>query len=118
MQRCEPEGMPRIMRNPPPFEFVDHGSEISLASELYDLVRTIHMSSAPPPDAPASPLGYSTGRWEGDTLIVTTTQINWPYFDNIGTPQSARVAIMKVQYVTGIFLRRPPMSRMSWLCTA
>ena len=94
-ERCEPGGMPRIMRNPHPFEFVDHGSEISLASELYDLVRTIHMGSAPPPDAPASPLGYSTGRWEGNTLIVTTTRINWPYFDNIGTPQSEVVEMLE-----------------------
>ena len=94
-ERCEPEGMPRIMRNPHPFEFIDHGSEISLASELYDLVRTIHMGSAPPPDAPASPLGYSAGRWEGNTLIVTTTRINWPYFDNIGTPQSEAVEMLE-----------------------
>lgn len=28
--RCEPEGMPRIMMNPNPFEFVDQGSEITL----------------------------------------------------------------------------------------
>ena len=94
-ERCEPEGMPRIMRNPHPFEFIDHDSEISLASELYDLVRTIHMGSAPPPNAPASPLGYSTGRWEGNALIVTTTRINWPYFDNIGTPQSEAVEMQE-----------------------
>jgi len=91
-ERCEPEGMPRIMRNPHPFEFVDNGTEIAMLSELYDLVRTIHMDrSAPPADAPASPLGYSTGRWEGDTLIVATTLIDWPYFDNIGTPQTESV---------------------------
>lgn len=95
-ERCEPEGMPRIMRNPHPFEFIDNGAEIALVSELYDLVRTIHMEqSAPPRNAPASPLGYSTGRWEGDTLIVSTTRINWPYFDNIGTPQSENVEMLE-----------------------
>ena len=30
----------------------------------------------------------------------------------------ARVAIRKVTKVMGIFLRRPPMSGISWLCTA
>ena len=35
-----------------------------------------------------SPLGYSVGRWENDSLIVTTTAIDWIYFDEIGTPQS------------------------------
>ena len=95
-ERCEPGGMPRIMRNPHPFEFIDNGTEISLVSELYDLVRTIHMDhSAPPSGEPASPLGYSTGRWEGSSLVVATTRINWPYFDNIGTPQSDAVEMLE-----------------------
>jgi len=93
-ERCEPEGMPRIMRNPHPFEFIDRGSEITLKSELYDLVRTIHMDrDAPPADAPATPLGYSTGHWEGGTLVVRTARVSWPWFDNIGTPQSSEVAL-------------------------
>ena len=93
-ERCEPEGMPRIMRNPHPFEFVDHGTRIAMHSELYDLVRTIHMDrDAPPADASPSPLGYSVGEWDGNTLIVTTTHVNWPYFDNIGTPQSEGVGM-------------------------
>lgn len=94
--RCEPEGMPRIMRNPHPFEFVDHGNEIVIRSELYDLVRTVHMDqTSPPEDAPASPLGYSTGHWDGNTLTVTTTKVNWPHFDNVGTPQSADVRMVE-----------------------
>jgi Family of unknown function (DUF6152) len=94
--RCEPEGMPRIMRNPHPFEFVEHGTEIAIRSELYDLVRTVHMDrAAPPADAPASPLGYSTGRWDGATLTVTTSRVNWPHFDNIGTPQSKDVRMVE-----------------------
>jgi len=95
-ERCEPEGMPRIMRNPHPFEFVDHGAELAMISELYDLVRTIHMErTGPPLNEPESPLGYSTGLWDGGTLIVTTTQVNWPYFDNVGTPQSETVRMVE-----------------------
>jgi len=95
-ERCEPEGMPRIMRNPHPFEFVDRGAEIAIVSELYDLVRIVHMSrDAPPPDAAPTPLGYSVGRWDGRTLAVTTTKVGWPYFDNIGTPQSADVRMQE-----------------------
>lgn len=94
--RCEPEGMPRIMVNPHPFEFIDHGSVITLRTELYDIERTIHMDrDAPPEDAPWSRLGYSIGAWEGGDLVVTTTRINWPYFDNIGTPQSEDVEIVE-----------------------
>tara|TARA_B100001142_G_scaffold308081_1_gene339299 strand:- start:485 stop:1483 length:999 start_codon:yes stop_codon:yes gene_type:complete len=95
-ERCEPEGMPRIMRNPHAFEFVDNGSEISLISELYDLVRIIHMTNnAPSQQVVASPLGYSIGTWNGDSLVVTTTNVNWPYFDNIGTPQSESVTMLE-----------------------
>lgn len=92
--RCEPEGMPRLMRNPHPFEFIDEGAEIRILSELYEIERTIHMNVAEvPDDAAPSLLGYSVGRWEGDTLVVETGRISWPYFDNIGTPQSDAVAI-------------------------
>jgi len=90
--RCEPEGMPRIMTNPHPFEFVDQGARVALRSELYDVTRTIHIDdAASPADQPATPLGYSVGRWEGNTLVVSTTRANWPYFDNRGTPQSEAV---------------------------
>jgi len=95
-ERCEPEGMPRIMRNPHPFEFEDHGEQIILISELYDLTRTIHMNqSAAPAGTVPTPLGYSVGRWDGDTLVVTTTHVSWPYFDNIGTPQSPDVEMIE-----------------------
>ncbi len=91
-ENCEPEGMPRIMRNPHPFEFIDNGDHIEMVSELYDLTRILHMNrDAPPADVTPSPLGYSIGHRDGNTLSVSTTHINWPYFDNIGTPQSENV---------------------------
>lgn len=93
--RCEPEGMPRVMINPHPFEFVDAGDTIRLRVELYDQERVIHMNGATAEDAPASRLGHSVGHWEGATLVVETTRINWPYFDNIGTPQSEDVVMVE-----------------------
>ena len=48
--RCEPEGMPRLMMNPHPFEFVDEGDRIRLRSELYDIDRIIHMGTFSVPD--------------------------------------------------------------------
>jgi len=93
---CESEGMPRIMLNPHPFEFIDHGETIVLRTELYDIERVIHMNVAmPPPGAPASRLGYSVGRWESGELVVETSRIDWPWFDNAGTPQSPAVAIVE-----------------------
>jgi hypothetical protein len=92
--RCEPEGMPRLMFSPHPFEFVDRGSTIALRAELYDTERTIHMDRAmPPAGEPTSRLGYSVGRWDGKELVVTTTRVSWPFFDNIGSPQTTAVEI-------------------------
>ena len=89
---CTPRGMPFAMENRFPIEFVDHGESIALRLEMWDSTRTVQMTdeSANVPQQ-ASPLGYSVGRWDGDTLIVTTTAIDWPYFDEIGTPQSAAI---------------------------
>lgn len=92
--RCEPEGLPRIMVNPHPFEFIDQGSEIILRAELYDVERVIHMDTDSAPDEePWSRLGYSVGHWEGGDFIVRTTRANWPFFDTIGTPLSEDVEI-------------------------
>ncbi|HEY5622224.1 MAG TPA: DUF6152 family protein [Gammaproteobacteria bacterium] len=91
-ERCEPEGMPRLMMNPHPFEFIDEGEIIRVRSELYDIERVIHMdSSTAAADMPPSPLGFSVGRWEGESLVVDTTRVNWPWLDNRGTPQSEAV---------------------------
>jgi len=94
--RCEPEGMPRIMTNPHPFEFVDRGDTVALRSELYDLTRTIHMDPSTTPNFIApTPLGYSVGRWEGKTLVVSTSRVSWPYFDNVGTPQTVEATYVE-----------------------
>jgi hypothetical protein len=86
---CAPKGMPTIMEQPYPMEFVDGGRDIVLRIEEYDTVRTIHMNEDEvPADTPASGLGYSTGRWEGSTLVVTTTRISWPWFNQRGIRQS------------------------------
>ena len=96
---CAIPGMPRVMTvvGARPIQFERQGEDILLRSENYNLTRLIHMEAADGPDEIApSPLGYSRGRWEGETLVVTTTRISWPYFDLpplIGIPQSGEVEI-------------------------
>ena len=87
---CIPPGMPIGMLVPTPIQFVDEGDTILLLQSEYDLVRTIHMNSDIDPETqPATPLGYSVGSWEDDTLVITTTRIDWPFSDRQGVPQSA-----------------------------
>ncbi len=86
--RCIARGMPSIMNNPQPMEFIDNGSSIVLRIEEWDAERVIHLDQDEfPVNGSASGLGYSIGRWEDSTLVVNTTHINDPYFDDIGTPQ-------------------------------
>jgi hypothetical protein len=94
---CVPKGMPTIMEAPYPIEFVQlEGGNVLLKLEEYDLERHIDMhASAPPGAAAASPLGYSVGRWDGRALVVTTTRIDWPYFSQLGIPQSPNVSIVE-----------------------
>jgi hypothetical protein len=47
---------------------------------------------------PPTPLGWSTGRWDGESLIVTTTDISFPYFQLYGlegVPQSTEMEIVE-----------------------
>jgi uncharacterized protein DUF6152 len=84
---CRTKGMPDIMNQPFPIEFVDQGDTILLRIEEYDAVRTIHMTvDANTQAQPEMPLGYSTGRWDGPTLVVDTTRISGRYINNRGVP--------------------------------
>ena len=93
--RCERRGMPATMGNPYPREFVDEGDRIVLRIEEHDNVRVIHLSGDADPGAqPASRLGYSVVRWEGDrTLVVSTTRIDFPWYNTTGGPQSEDVTV-------------------------
>lgn len=92
---CAPKGMPLIMQQPNPIEFVDNGNEITLRIEEFDTVRRIVLSA--PLAAAEDPmlLGHSYGHWEGNTLVVSTTGISWRYFDQWGLLQSPDVATVE-----------------------
>ncbi len=95
-RNCTPKGMPSIMEQPYPMEFIQQSEDIALHIEEYDVVRTIHMSAnASAVEQPASPWGYSSGTWDGDTLVVTTTRVDYPYFNQSGIPQSEAVEIVE-----------------------
>lgn len=94
--QCIPPGMPSAMDNPYPILFVQDDEDIILRLEEWDGVRTIHMGeSAAAQDPPRTPMGHSVGRWEGDVLVVSTTHIDYPYFDSAGSPQGPDVEIFE-----------------------
>jgi len=94
--RCEPPGMPVMLDTPYPVQFIEGDAQITMRFEEWDGVRTIYMEpgNGPPVEEPSAK-GVSFGRWEGETLAILTTNISYPYFDDLGTPQSAAVMILE-----------------------
>jgi len=81
------------MEQPYPIEIVRDGDDILLRMEEYDTVRRIKMSTAASSGAPASLLGDSYGQWDGETLVVTTTNIGYRWFNGTGIPLGPGAAI-------------------------
>ena len=93
---CRPQGMPGIMLNPLPIQFIDRGDHIDLNLASFGVVRRIDLTVRPDAaSVPLSDLGYSAGRWVGDTLEISTTRVGWPYVDDDGRPQSENVEILE-----------------------
>ena len=98
---CTSPGMPRVISRSGghPIRFVEQGDDIVLMNEYFALDRLIRMDPAADVSGLApTPLGHSTGRWENGTLVVTTTNIDWPYFQLYGlegVPQSPAVEIVE-----------------------
>jgi len=71
--KCIPPGMPGIMRQPYPLEFLFTPGRVTIFAETYSQARRIYTDGRPLPEDP-DPFfnGYSVGRWEGDTLLVDT----------------------------------------------
>ena len=87
-------GIPTHMFDPTPMEMTDGGDRIHIETLEYNVKRVIYLSDDRPEPTPSN-VGYSTGRWDGDTLIVETGHINWPYFDPYGTPQSDQMSYVE-----------------------
>jgi hypothetical protein len=83
---CAPKGMPYVMEQPYPIELVKDGDDILLRLEEYDTVRRFEMSAGGPSSTSATILGNSRGRWDGETLVVTTTNIGYRWLNGTGIP--------------------------------
>jgi hypothetical protein len=91
---CTKKAMPLLMISPFPLEFVRDGEDILIRFEEDDAVRRIHMSASTPPREHSS-LGYSTGRWEGEALVVETSHLLPELFDPDGVQQSANIRVVE-----------------------
>ncbi len=68
---CVPPGMPGIMTQPYPYEFLFTPGKVTILIEAYSQWRQIFTDGRPlPKDPDPAYNGHSIGHWEGDTLVV------------------------------------------------
>ena len=71
---CSTKDVWNAMGSPYPIQLIDNGDIIVVHVEEFDTVRDVHMEAAhDDPGTSTDNLGYSSGRMDGDKLLVTTT---------------------------------------------
>jgi hypothetical protein len=87
---CTLSGVPRLDLGPKPFKILQSPDEVVILYQAYTTFRQVFTDGRPLPEDPQpSWLGYSVGKWEGDTLVVETIGFNdTTWLDNAGTPHS------------------------------
>jgi len=77
ISHCLPEGMPLVEMAPAPYKIVQTPGLMVMLYERDTTYRQVHMDGRKLPDDPQPTwLGYSVGKWEGDSLVVDTTGFN------------------------------------------
>ncbi len=99
--KCYLPGVPRATYQPFPFHIVQTPGDILIAYEFAAAVRTIYMKD---PGKPPNDfwMGWSHGRWEGDTLVVEVTNLNdQTWFDRAGNFHSDALRVTERYTATG-----------------
>jgi hypothetical protein len=77
---CVVYGMPTMMQSAGgyPIEFIHRPEQLTIIYEVESETRRVYMPGFGIPPEKRLPVrqGYSEGRWDGDTLVVTTTDLS------------------------------------------
>ena len=93
--KCFLPGVPRATYLPYPLQILQTPQYVMIAYQFANAVRTVHMTDPGP--APAeSWMGWSIGRWEGDTLVVDVSSMNdQTWFDRAGNFHSDALHVVE-----------------------
>ncbi|MDH3282130.1 MAG: hypothetical protein OEQ18_13510 [Gammaproteobacteria bacterium] len=99
--KCYMPGVPRATYMPFPFQIIQTPEQILIVYEYANATRIVHMASEPPSPAP-SWMGWSIGRFEGDTLVIEVTDQNdQTWFDRAGNFHSEELVVTERYTQTG-----------------
>jgi hypothetical protein len=94
--KCLPPGMPAMMNMAYGMEVMQGKDRITFFSELNDALRRVYLDGRKPNakvlEDPTY-AGYSTGHWEGDTLVVETVALRSNTFIEGFTPHSEAMTV-------------------------
>lgn len=93
--KCYLPGIPRATYLPYAFQILHNEDTIFFAYEYAGAVRNIHLND-PGPAPLDSWMGQSTGKWEGDTLVIETTgQNSETWLDRAGNFHSEALRVVE-----------------------
>ena len=81
--KCYVPGTPRAMYLNYPFQIVQSTNTIHVDFAFANAARTIHLDAVDEPPVDTA-MGFSRGRWDGDTLVVDTRQLQGTWLDRAG----------------------------------
>jgi hypothetical protein len=93
--KCYLPGVPRAMYMPFPFQIFQTPKYVMMIFEFTGAVRTIYMDDHKEPPAD-SWMGWSNGRWDGETLVIETSGFNdQTWFDRAGNFHSDALKVVE-----------------------
>jgi hypothetical protein len=93
--KCYLPGVPRATYQPFPFQIVQGPDTILVSYEFAGASRIVYMDNhqKPPVD---TWMGWSNGRWEGETLVIDVTGFNdMSWFDRAGNYHSDKLHVVE-----------------------
>jgi len=95
--RCQPTGVPAAATVPLPWKIIQTPQVIVILYEENNIFRQIFLDGRPLPKDPDSRwMGYSVGRWEGDTLVVDSSGFrDGGWLDRMGHPHSSDLHLIE-----------------------
>jgi hypothetical protein len=93
--KCYLPGVPRAMYMPHPFKIVQADDRIIMAFSYANTTRVIEMKKAPEVLVDTW-MGYSSGKWDKDTLVIDTRGFNADsWFDRAGNHHSEALHVVE-----------------------
>jgi len=89
---CLPQGVPKVLVAPAPWRIVQTPGVIFFVHEAFNLWWQVFIDGrqfVPHPDVTPTWHGYSTGRWDGDALVIESRGFNGKvWLDQLGKPST------------------------------